>query len=142
IDEIRASLPEAPRHERPAAVARLAAMLLACARDDEADVVLMAARRDAVRGRDVRELARVEIALATAPPARDDDETARTGLAAVRELPGLPASITCRAWIVEARLGRFAEGVVVAAPPDPEPSPDDPLDPDEHLATAADLQLR
>jgi transcriptional regulator with PAS, ATPase and Fis domain len=141
IDEIQASLPEAPRHERPAAVARLAAMLLACARDDEADVALMAARRGAVRGQDTRERARIEIALAVTAAVRDDDDTARARLASVRALPGLPASILCRAWIVEARLGRFAEGPVAVPPSDPEPSPDDPLDPDEHLELLAELAL-
>ncbi|MGH7293586.1 MAG: hypothetical protein ACRELB_01575, partial [Polyangiaceae bacterium] len=98
IVETQASLPEAPRHERPAVVARLAAMLLACARDEEADAVLLAARREAVRSGDSRELARIEIALAWAALVRDDDATARARLASAREqLPGPPPSIAGRA---------------------------------------------
>ena len=140
IEEIQGTLPEVPRHERPAVVARLSGMLLACARDDEADAVLMTARRQAVRGRHSRELARIEVALASAALARDDDEAARTRLASARALP-LPPSIACRAWLVEARLERFTQGLASPSPPDPEVNGDDPLDPDERLELAAELAL-
>src|ERR1019366_5359153 len=93
IHDLQASLPEAPKNERAASAARLAAMLLACARDEEADAVLMSARREAARSRDPRELARIEIALASAALIRDDDSAAAARLAQVREfLPSPPPS--------------------------------------------------
>ena len=64
IDEARGTLPEAPPHERPAGAARLAAMLFACARDEEAEALLSDARREAAKNVDRRAMARVEIALA------------------------------------------------------------------------------
>jgi transcriptional regulator with PAS, ATPase and Fis domain len=142
IEETRALLPEAPRHERPATTARLAAMLLACARDDEADGALMSARRDAVRAADARELAVLEIALAAAALARDDDAAARSRLGRAREqLPAPPPSVAARAWLVEARLARLSGVPIPPPPPDPEPSTDDPMDPDERLELAAELAI-
>ena len=142
IAEIQASLPEAPRHERPAAVARLAAMLLACARDEEADAVLLAARREAVRSDDPRELARIEIALAAAALVRDDDATRAARLQSARDvLPELPPSIAGRAWIVEARLARLSGLPVPPRAPGVRVDPDDPIDPDERLELAAELAI-
>jgi hypothetical protein len=142
IEEIRASLPEAPKHERPAASARLASMLIVCARDEEADAFLMSARRDAVRAGDARELARIEIALAGAALARDDDGTAQTRLASAREqLPSPPPSIAARMWLLETRLARLADVAVPPPPPEPEANADDPLDPDERILLAAELAL-
>jgi|GEM_PF-88301 len=143
IEDLRASLPDAPRHERPAAAARLAAMLAACGRDEEADAVLMAARRDAVRAGDPRELARVEVALASAALTRDDDPTAYVRLASARDrLASLPPTVAARAWLVDARIARHTgTRAPPAAPPDPEPTPDDPLDPDERVDLAAELAL-
>ncbi|HEX8789793.1 MAG TPA: sigma 54-interacting transcriptional regulator, partial [Polyangiaceae bacterium] len=138
IEEIRASLPEAPRNERPAAAARLAMVLLACARDEEADSVLMGARREAVRSGDARELARVEIALAASAVVRDDDATADSRLGHAREvLSSPPASLAARAWIVASRRAR-ASGAPSPAPP---PDPDDALDPDERIELAVELAL-
>ena len=142
IAELSASLPEGPAHERPAAAARLAAMLMACARDEEADALLMAARRDAARTREPRELARIEIALAAAALVRDDDATAESRLAAARKiLPELPPSLQARAWLVEARRGRLLGNLPPAAPEVPESSPADPMDPDEEADLAAELSL-
>jgi transcriptional regulator with PAS, ATPase and Fis domain len=117
-------------------------MLLACARDDEADALLMAARRDAVRAGEAGELARIEIALGAAALARDDDASARSRLALAREArASLPASIACRAWLVEAALARLSGEAIPPSPPEPEPDPDDPLDPDERLELTAELAL-
>jgi len=138
IEEIRASLPEAPRNERPATAARLAMVLLACARDEEADNVLMAARREAVRSGDAAELARIEIALAASAVVRDDDATADTRLAQARQaLASLPPSLAARAWIVASRRAR-ASGAPAPAPP---PDADDALDPDERLELQVELAL-
>jgi transcriptional regulator with PAS, ATPase and Fis domain len=142
ILELSVSLPEAPRHDRAATTARLAAMLLACARDDEADAVLMAARRDAARTKDARELARLEIALAAAALVRDDDDTAAARLAEARSiLPVMPPSLEARAWLVEARRARLLGLEPPEAPPEPQPSPDDPFDPEEQADIAAEFAL-
>jgi sigma-54 dependent transcriptional regulator, acetoin dehydrogenase operon transcriptional activator AcoR len=143
IEEVLASLPEAPKHERPAVAARLASMLLACARDDEADALLMGARRDAVRSKDSRELARIEIALADCALVRDDDTTAERHLASARLLlPQPPPSIATRAWLVQARIARLIGTAPPAAPSDVEPTADDPVDPDEVLELAAELTVQ
>src|SRR5271165_908961 len=142
IAEILASLPEAPPHERPATTARLAAMLIACARDEEALAALMRALREVVRGKDPRGVARIEIALGLTALARDDDATAKAHLAAARKaLKNLPPSIAARAWILEARLARMSGDAIPKPPPDPEGSPDDVLDPDERLELAAEFAL-
>jgi transcriptional regulator with PAS, ATPase and Fis domain len=138
IDEIKASLPEAPRNERPATAARLAMVLLACARDEEADKVLMAARRDAVRTGDAREVARIEIALAASAVVRDDDSSADSRLAQAREvLASPPESIAVRAWIVASRRARASAAPV----PAPVPDPGDTMDPDERTELAVELAL-
>jgi transcriptional regulator with PAS, ATPase and Fis domain len=138
IEELRAALPEAPRNERPAAAARLAMVLLACARDDEADNVLMAARREAVRSGDAGELARIEIALAASAVVRDDDATADSRLAQARQaLAPPPASLAARAWIVASRRARASRAPAPAPPPDA----DDALDPDERNELAVELAL-
>jgi transcriptional regulator with PAS, ATPase and Fis domain len=142
ILELSVSLPEAPKHERPAATARLAAMMLACARDDEADALLMVARRDAARTRDARELARLEIALAAAALARDDDTTAAARLAEARMiLPEMPPSLVARAWLVESRRARLLGLDPPVAPAEPTSTPDDPMDPDELTDVCAELAL-
>jgi sigma-54 dependent transcriptional regulator, acetoin dehydrogenase operon transcriptional activator AcoR len=142
ILDLSVSLPEAPRHERAAVTARLAAMLLACARDDEADALLMAARREAARTKDARELARLEIALAAAALTRDDDTTAVARLAEARSiLPVLPPSLGARAWIVEVRRARLLGLDAPVAPPEPVSTVDDPMDPDEQSDLAAELAL-
>ena len=145
IAETQASLPEAPRHERPAAVARLSTVLLACARDEEADAVLMAARRDAVRAGEPVELARIEIALGAAALARDDDASARSRLALAREAHApLPASVACHAWLVDARLARLAGDTVPPAPPDALSELEGPaglVDPDERIELTAEMAL-
>jgi transcriptional regulator with PAS, ATPase and Fis domain len=141
VAETQASLPEAPRHERPAVVARLASMLLACARDEEADAVLLAARREAVRSQNPRELARIEIALAHAALVRDDDATAQNRLDSARAvLPEPPPSIAGRAWIIAARLARLTGTPVPPPPrePDAVTAEDDPIDPDERLELEAE----
>jgi transcriptional regulator with PAS, ATPase and Fis domain len=142
ILELSVSLPEAPKHERPAATARLAAMMLACARDDEADALLMVARRDAARTRDARELARLEIALAAAALARDDDTTAAARLAEARMiLPAMPPSLVARAWLVESRRARLLGLDPPVAPAEPTSTADDPMDPDELTDVCAELAL-
>ena len=137
------SLPEAPRHDRASATARLAAMLLACARDDEADALLMAARRDAARTKDARELARLEIALAACALVRDDDATAVARLAEARSiLPVMPPSLQARAWLVEARRARLLGLDPPQGPADnPQSSSEDPFDPEEQADIAAELAL-
>jgi transcriptional regulator with PAS, ATPase and Fis domain len=142
ILELSVSLPEAPRHDRAAATARLAAMLLACARDEEADALLMAARRDAARTKDARELARLEIALAAVALARDDDATAAARLAEARAiLPQMPPSLQARAWLVEVRRARLLGLEPPEAPPAPQCTPEDPFDPDEQADLCAELAL-
>jgi transcriptional regulator with PAS, ATPase and Fis domain len=142
ISDLSVALPEAPRHERAAATARLAAMLLACARDDEADALLMTSRRDAARTRDPRELARLEIAQAAAAQARDDDATSTARLAEAHAiLPTLPPSLAARAWLVEARRARVLGLDPPPPPADPSPRSDDPFDPDEHADLLAELAL-
>jgi transcriptional regulator with PAS, ATPase and Fis domain len=142
IEETQASLPEAPRHERPAATARLAAMLLACARDEEADAVLMAARRDAVRAAEARELAVIEMALAAAALARHDDPTARSRLDRAREqLPTPPPSVAARAWLLDARLARLSGEVGPPSPAEVESAAEDAVDPDERLDLAAEVAV-
>src|SRR5579859_384240 len=142
IEELRASLPEAPPNERPAAAARLGAMLLECARDDEADAVLLAARRDAVRAQEPRELARIEIALAAAAIARDDDDAARARLSHARALlPTPPPGIASRVWLVDVRLARLGGLPAPPPPPQPEASPDAPLDPAARHELSAELAL-
>lgn len=117
-------------------------MMLACARDEEADALLMAARRDAARTRDARELARLEIALAAAALARDDDATAAARLAEARMiLPVMPPSLVARAWLVESRRARLLGLDPPAAPPEPKSTPDDPMDPDEQTDVCAELAL-
>jgi DNA-binding NtrC family response regulator len=143
IEDARASLPEAPPQERPACAARLAAMLFACGKDEEGDLVLSAARREAARADDHPGMARIEIALADGAVARDDDAGAHGHLAAARrQLRPVPPSIAARAWIVEARLAR-AEGR--PAPPgkaeDPDATQEELLDPSERLDLGAELSL-
>src|ERR1700689_5333672 len=84
IQRLRAALPEAPAQARPAAAARLAALLFACARDDEADALLIATRHEVALTMTPRELARVEIALAASSLVRDDDPTVEARLAHAR----------------------------------------------------------
>ncbi len=142
IAEAAASLPEAPPNERPAAAARLSTLLLACGRDEEADALLMAARRDAARTREPRELARIEIALAAAALTRDDDATADARLGAARKiLASFPPSLASRAWLVEARHARLLGRAPPSAPPLPPPSDHDPMDPDEVADLTAELAL-
>src|ERR1700723_1589551 len=76
IEDARASLPEAPPHERPACAARLAAMLFACGDDVGGEAVLSAARREAARAGDRAGMARIEIALADGAVSRDNDARA------------------------------------------------------------------
>src|SRR5208337_2315386 len=80
IIELSEALRAASVHHRCAAGARLAAILTACARDDEADTVLMKARRDAACIDDRVGLARVEIAMAATAVVRDDDAGAEACL--------------------------------------------------------------
>ncbi|HEY6461929.1 MAG TPA: sigma 54-interacting transcriptional regulator, partial [Polyangiaceae bacterium] len=142
IEEVRASLPEAPRHERPVVAARLAAMLLVCARDEEADSVLLAARREALLSQEPRELARVEIAQAAAALARHDEDAAEVRLVCASALlPAPPPSVAGRAWIVAARLARLADSPAPAPPPALDGVPDDPVDPDERIELGAELAI-
>src|SRR5947209_2457327 len=76
IEEARVALPGTPPPERAACAARLAAILYACGRDDEADAALSGARREAARAGDRAGLARIEIALADGAMARDNDARA------------------------------------------------------------------
>jgi transcriptional regulator with PAS, ATPase and Fis domain len=119
-------------------------MLLACARDEEADTLLMSVRRDAVRADDERELARVEIALAACALVRDDDTTAERRLASARgHLTSAPTpSLAARIWLVQARLARLAGTAPPPAPADFEPTADDPVDPDERLELAAEVAVQ
>ena len=142
IEELRTSLPDAPRNERTALAARLSALLLACARDEEADVLLLDARRDAARGRDPLELATAEIALAAAAVSRDDEASAEAHLVSARALlPALPLRLAARAWLVDSQRSRLA------ASPAPEPHgdldavADEAFDPDELFDLAAEVVL-
>ena len=144
VDDARATLPEVPPHERPAYAARLAAMLFAAARDEEAEVVLSNARREAARASDAPAMARIEIALAAGALDRDNDARAHGHLAAARrQLDPLPSSVRARAWIVEARLARL-EG---RPPPhqaiddDGEPSHEEAIDAGERIDLAVELSL-
>jgi transcriptional regulator with PAS, ATPase and Fis domain len=103
---------------RARSAARLAGLLVGAARDEEADVVLAEALRDAARSRDPGAIAIVEIALATASQLRDDDARARGHLVSALAQGGLPpASILARAWLVDSRLARVeGRSVPVLAP--------------------------
>jgi transcriptional regulator with PAS, ATPase and Fis domain len=118
---------------------------MACARDDEADTLLMTTRRDAARVGDRVGLARLEIAMAAAAVVRDDDAGAEACLREARRvLPNPPPSVAARAWIVEARRA-YAAGPGAPEPPpapaEPHVSADDPMDEDEHADLAAELAL-
>jgi len=142
IQETQASLSEAPKNERTACAARLAVMLLACARDDEAEGVLMTARREAAKSGDLRELARIEIALAAAALTRDDDTTAAARLAHAHEiLPSPPPSLAARFWLVDSNRARRTEAPHPPPPPTLEATVDDPLDPEERGDVDAELAL-
>ncbi len=143
IEDARASLPEAPPHERPACAARLAAMLFACGKDDEAEAVLSAARREAGKIGDRAGMARIEVALSDGAVARDNDARAHGHLATARkQLTPVPASIAARTWIAEARLARV-EGR--PAPPwagdDPDATQQDLYDPNERMDLGVELAL-
>jgi transcriptional regulator with PAS, ATPase and Fis domain len=144
VDDARATLPEAPPHERPACAARLAAVLFACGRDDEGEAALSVARREAAKTGDRAALARIEVALGDGAITRDNDARAHGHLATARkQLSPIPTPIAARAWIVEARLAR-AEGR--PAPPwagdeDPEATHEELFDPNERMDLGVELAL-
>jgi transcriptional regulator with PAS, ATPase and Fis domain len=118
-------------------------MLFACGQDDEAEAVLSAARRDAVRTGDRAAMARIEVALGDGAIVRDNDARAHGHLAtARRQLKPIPATIAARAWIVEARIAR-AEGR--PAPPwsgdDPDATQEELFDPNERMDVGVELAL-
>jgi transcriptional regulator with PAS, ATPase and Fis domain len=105
LDAARASLRTEPAEIRPWVATNLAAMLLAVGRDEEADLVLAEARRQAALARDPLLVARVEVALAMAAEVRDDDARANEHLAlAARD--GLAADTSFHAWTITSRLAR------------------------------------
>ena len=107
IASATAALLAAPLPLRSELGARLGAILFACARDEEGDLALADARRDAARSQDPSAIARVELALAAAAQIRDDDARALTHVsAAVEPLRPMPPAIAARAWLVDVRVAR------------------------------------